>query len=511
MSSATSVRVYLVGAGPGDSGLITVKGMQCLKKADVVVYDYLSDPSLLAYAPQTAEKIYVGKSASQHTMEQEEINALLVKKGLEGKITVRLKGGDPFVFGRGGEECDALRTANIPYEVVPGITSGIAAPAYAGIPVTHRNCASSMALITGNEDPTKSNTAIHWEHLAKGVDTLVFYMGVGNLPNITAELIKHGRSPETPVAVIRWGTKTSQRTIIGTLQTIVENVTVAGIKPPAITIVGDVVNLRDRLQWFENRPLFGKRIITTRSRTQASNLAGQLSELGAEVIELPTIEIVPVTEHESQLATEINNLDKYNWIVFTSPNGVDAFFDMVLSVKGDVRAIGNARIASIGPGTTAAIKKYHIKTDITAQESMADGLVESLKTIPSWNDVTVMIPRAEKARDILPDALTAWGAKVTAVTAYKNIPPRQTDPAILDDIRGNHYDLITFSSSSTFENFVNLFSNDEFQKIAPTLKAASIGPITTATIHKSGIKPLVEAGTHTIPGLISAIQEYFKP
>ena len=270
-NAALPGRVYLVGAGPGDEGLITLKGVQCLQKAEVVVYDYLSDRALLKYAPLSAEKIYVGKAASQHTLEQEEINALLVRKGHEGKIVVRLKGGDPFVFGRGGEECDALQNAGIPFEVVPGVTSGIAAPAYAGIPVTHRSCASSMVLVTGNEDPAKPSTNIRWEHLAKGVDTLVFYMGVANLPGITAELIKHGRSSETPVALIRWGTTATQQTVTGTLDTIVEIAGKACIKPPAIIIIGDVVALRNRLQWFETRPLFGKRIINTRSRAGFSS------------------------------------------------------------------------------------------------------------------------------------------------------------------------------------------------------------------------------------------------
>ncbi|MDD5675849.1 MAG: uroporphyrinogen-III C-methyltransferase [Chitinivibrionales bacterium] len=509
MNTRKRGKVFLVGAGPGDSGLITLKGVQCLEKAEVVIYDYLSDPALLEHAPGTAEKIYVGKSASQHTMEQDDINALIVKKARERKIVVRLKGGDPFVFGRGGEECEVLKDAGVLYEVVPGVTAGIAAPAYAGIPVTHRGFASSVAFITGNEDPTKAQTNIRWEHLAKGVDTLVFYMGVGNLPGITAELMKHGRAPETPVAVIRWGTKSTQQTVTGTLDTIVEMVALKGIKPPAITIVGLVVSLRDQLQWFERRPLFGKRIINTRSRAQASALSERLRDLGAVVQELPTIEI-DTAASASAMAAPIANIDKYNWIVFTSPNGVEAFFTALLATWGDIRALGNARIASIGPGTSAAINAYRLKVNVTAEEAVAEGLLKSLEAAGPWTGKTVLLPRAEKARDILPETLQRWGAHVTVAAAYRTVRPTFLDPSIKDAIINNNYDLITFSSSSTFDNFVALFTTEEFSRTAPALKAVSIGPITTTTIRHYGIEPLIEASEHTIPGLVTAIEEYFK-
>ena len=499
--------VYLVGAGPGDGGLITLKGVQCLNKAQVVVYDYLADPVLLTHAPETAEKIYVGKSASQHTMEQGDINALLVKKAGQGNVTVRLKGGDPFVFGRGGEECDALRSAGIRFEVVPGVTSGIAAPAYAGIPVTHRKVASSMALVTGNEDPTKPATDIRWEHLAKGVDTLVFYMGVGTLPAIAAELMRHGRSPQTPVAVIRWGTKSSQRTVTGTLSTIVDIVNKTTIKPPAITVVGSVVDLRERLQWFESMPLFGKRIVNTRSRLQASELSGRLTALGAEVMELPTIEIEPAGK-DSALAREIDRIDTYDWIVFTSPNGVAAFFTLLMAQEGDIRALGDLRIASIGPGTAAAIASYRVKVDVTAEEAMSEGLIRSLLPVCSWRNVRVLLARAEKARDILPDTLAAWGASVTTAPAYKTVRPRTTDRTIIDAILKDNYDLVTFSSSSTFEHFIALFTDKELSLMKRSLRAASIGPITTTTLRSHGIEPRAEAREHTIPGLAAAIEEY---
>ena len=325
-------------------------------------------------------------------------------------------------------------------------------------------------------------------------------MGVGNLPAITAELKKFGRKPSTPVAVIRWGTKTSQRTVTGTLDTIVAIVNDAQIKPPAITIVGDVVALRDRLSWFENRPLFGKRIISTRTREQASALSSQLSELGAEVIELPTISIAPAVKG-SALETELSHLNSYDWIIFTSPNGVTVFFDMLLKEKGDVRALGNARIASIGPGTSAAISSYHVRAEITAEDAVAEGLLRSLQAVPDWKNKKILLPRAETARDILPETLKSWGAVVTVVAAYRTMPSDTVDRAIIDDILKSDYDLITFSSSSTFENFIALFNYEEQIIIKQSLQAASIGPVTTATIKNFGIAPVVEANNIRLPAL----------
>jgi uroporphyrinogen III methyltransferase / synthase len=502
-------KVFLVGAGPGDPGLITVKGAQMLARADVVIYDYLSDPALLGGVPATAEIIYVGKSGSKHTMEQDEINTLIVKKGLQGKNVVRLKGGDPFVFGRGGEECEALRAAGLDFEVVPGVTSGIAAPAYAGIPVTHRKMASSVAFITGNEDPQKPSSSIQWKHLAKAVDTLVFYMGVGNLPAITNELIRQGKSPQTPVAVIRWGTKSQQRTVTGTLKSIVGIVKEKGILPPAITIVGDVVSLRSRVEWFEKRPMFGKCIINTRTRTQASELSVGLREMGAEVIEMPTIEIKPAKKG-GRLDREIDKIDEYDWIVFTSPNGVESFFSRLVQKKADVRALSGAKIASIGPGTTAALWKFWVKADCTAEDSVAEGLVRALEPLGPWKGRKVLLPRAHDARDVLPDALRKWGARVSVVSAYTTTRPHNADRAVIDVVKNGKYDLITFSSSSTFENFASLFNKKEFGKIAPSLRAASIGPVTSGSIRARGITPKVEAKQHTIPGLVNAIKEYFQ-
>ncbi|MCP5003127.1 MAG: uroporphyrinogen-III C-methyltransferase, partial [Planctomycetes bacterium] len=370
--------VYLVGAGPGDPGLITVKGMSCIKKADVVVYDYLVSKSLLKNVRRDAEIIYVGKKGSSHTMEQEDINQLLADKAKENKIVTRLKGGDPYVFGRGGEEGIVLKEQNIPFEVVPGITAAIATPAYAGIPVTHRSYTSTFGLITGHEDPTKDQSEIDWERLSTGIGTLTFYMGIKNLPNIVEQLTSHGRSPDTPAAVIRWGTTTSQKTVVGTLANIVEKA--KDIKPPAITIVGDVVKLRDQLNWFETRPLFGKTIVVTRSRDQASEFSDMLFDLGAEVIEFPVISITGPDNFEP-LDKEIKDLGSTDWIIFTSVNGVDSFFQRIFDLGGDVRDLKGVRICSIGPATTERVKEFHVKVDCQPPKYVAESVVDTLSKI----------------------------------------------------------------------------------------------------------------------------------
>jgi uroporphyrinogen III methyltransferase/synthase len=500
---------YLVGAGPGDPGLLTLRGRQCLERADVLIYDYLAPQKLLAFAPPEAEKIYVGKKAGRHTLKQKDINRLLVEKTLGRHTVVRLKGGDPFVFGRGGEEALALKEAGCRFEVVPGVTAGIAAPCYAGIPVTHRGSASSMALITGHEDPAKTESSISWEHLAKGVDTLVFYMGVGNLPNITRVLIEGGRSPDTPVAVVRWGTTPRQRTVSGTLSTIADIVKKEAISPPAITIVGDVVNHRDNLAWFESRPLFGRTIINTRSRRQASALTGWLEELGARVLEMPTIDITPAGRG-SELEKTMANLAKYDWIVFTSPNGVESFFSMLRETRGDVRALANARIASIGPATGAAIGKYCVRADVTASRAVAEGLIEELEKHGPWKGKKVLAPRAAQARDILPETLRKWGACVDIVTAYTTSPAKDANPETLTAVEKNAYDIITFTSSSTVTGFIALLGEKKFRALNHTLKAASIGPVTTKTMRDAGIEPMVVAREHTIDGLVEAVKEHCR-
>ena len=501
--------VYLIGAGPGDPELITVRGRECLGRADVVVYDYLADRSLLDHVPSGAERIYVGKRAGRHTMKQDEINELLVRKSREGGVVVRLKGGDPFVFGRGGEECEVLREHGCGYEVVPGVTAGVAAPACAGIPVTHRADASSVAFITGHEDPRKGQSAINWEHLARGVDTLVFYMGVGNLESIARRLIDAGREPDTPAACIRWGTKPAQETVSGTLESIAGEVSRAGLRPPAVTVVGSVCALREKLAWFEKRPLFGRRIVNTRSRTQASRLSGPLRELGAEVIELPTIAIEP-DPPGGELDRSLERIDTFDWIVFTSPNAVSIFFERLLGMHGDVRALGRARIAAIGPGTGAAIAAFHLRVDIVARRAVAEGLVDELRGVGDWSTQRVLLPRAAKAREVLPEFLRGAGADVVVVPAYTTRPTEGESGEVVNRILDDEYDCITFTSSSTVEHFAEMVGEEDFCRVAPALRAAAIGPITASTLRSRGVEPLVEAREHTLPGLVAALKEYYE-
>ncbi|MEW6041213.1 MAG: uroporphyrinogen-III C-methyltransferase [Elusimicrobiota bacterium] len=504
-----SGKVFLVGAGPGRPDLITLAGVRCIQKADVVVYDHLADPMILSYAPANSERIYVGKQCGRHTLAQQKINELLVKKAKNGHTVVRLKGGDPFVFGRGGEECEALYRAGVDFEVIPGVTAGVAGPAFAGIPVTHRKMASSVAFITGHEDPSKSDPSVSWEHLAKGADTLVFYMGASNLASIAKKLINNGRPAETPVAVIQWGATPRQRTVTGRLNNIVEAVSRERLTPPAIIVAGNVVKLRKHLAWFEKKPLFGKKIINTRSRHQASELSDQLVALGAEVLELPAIEIRPVGKN-SGLRKEIDKIKQYDWIIFTSANGVMSFFKLFMCLIKDVRKLGHIRIGSIGPGTTSEIAKYGIRADVTAKQAVAEGLIKELESVDKWKNKKVLIPRAEKGRDVLPAALKKLGAKVNVVKAYTTVMPSHTALNVLNDILNDKYDLISFSSSSTFENFIRLMGKRNFRRIGKNLKAASIGPITSSLIRKAGIEPKVEAGEHTIAGLVQAIKSYFS-
>lgn len=500
--------VYLVGAGPGDPGLITVRAVECLQRADVVIYDFLATPALLGHVGEHAETIYVGKKSGNHTFPQDEIIELIIEKAQQGLNVTRLKGGDPFVFGRGGEECLALAEEGIPFEIVPGITAGIAAPCYAGIPVTHRTLASSVAFITGHKHVTSSESDINWKHLANGVDTLVFYMGVHNLPIITSKLISHGRSPETPVALIRWGTKPSQKTVTGTLSSISDLAQKNNITPPAVIVVGEVVKLSDNIAWFKKRPLYGRRIINTRSRHQASMLTQSLTELGAEVIEFPTIDIKFTTDGKD-LQEAIDRIHNYDWLIFTSVNSVQAFLKSLLKKYSDIRILGNIKIAGIGAGSSKAITSYHITPDIIAKNSVAEGLIAELESADLWKNKQVLIPRADKARDILPETLTSWGAKIDIITVYKTVRPTDINRHVLSDIMENRYDLVTFTSSSTFKNFRDLLKEEKLEKIIADIKAVSIGPITSDSMINSGVKPLVEAKEHNIPGLVNAIKEYF--
>lgn len=496
--------VYLVGAGPGDPGLISVKGMQCIKKGDVIIYDYLVSTTLVKEARKEAEIIYVGKKGNQHTLEQEGINKLITEKAKENKIVVRLKGGDPYVFGRGGEEALFLKENNVPFEVVPGITAAVAAPCYAGIPVTHRSYTSSFGLITGHEDPTKEQSDIDWEKISTGVGTLTFYMGIKNLPNIVEQLVKHGRSKDTPVAVIRWGTTTSQETVTGTLSDIVEKA--KNIKPPAITIVGEVVKLRDQLNWFEARPLFGKSIIVTRSRDQASEFSEKLTDLGAKVLEFPTISIAP-PDSFGPLDKEIEGLESVDWIIFTSVNGVDSFFNRLFDLDGDVRDLKGVKICSIGPATTERIKGYHIRVDCQPPKYVAESVVETLKEVEDLKGKRILMPRADIARSYLPEELQKMGAEVSDVVAYKTIPASNGDGNVLEDLKNGLVDIVTFTSSSTVRNFVKIVGKDNLELFKEKVTFASIGPITTTTAEEMKINISVNADEYTIPGLVKAIVE----
>ncbi len=501
-------KVYLVGAGPGDPGLITIKGRQCIENADVIIYDYLASPTLLNYAQNQAEIIYVGKKGGDHTLSQDKINALIVEKARAGSTVCRLKGGDPFIFGRGGEEAEILVSKSIPFEVVPGVTSAIAAPAYAGIPLTHRKLAATLAFITGHEDPHKKESSIDWESLAGGIGTLVFFMGVKNLPDITQKLIANGRSPETPAALIRWGTTPDQTTVTGTLDNITERAKKADLKPPAIIVVGEVVKLRKTLKWFEKRPLLGKRIVVTRARQQASDLVRQLSDLGAECLEFPTIKVVPADD-VTPLDDAVQNLSAYDWIIFTSVNGVKFFFDHLFGTDKDVRALSHLHTAAIGPATAEKLLEYGLKSDIIPQTYRAEAVVNAFRKI-RLTGKRILLPRAGEARPVLPVELRKMGAEVDDVTAYLTEKVRGNAEQLIDRLKERTIDLITFTSSSTVRNFKDLLPPDSFKQLTKGITIASIGPITTETAMASGFGVPITAKSYTIPGLCDAIVEYYN-
>jgi uroporphyrinogen III methyltransferase/synthase len=496
--------VYLVGGGPGDPGLITLKGVECLKKADVVVYDALSDERLVSHAPDTAERIYVGKRAGQHTMPQDEINALLAKKAKEGKTVVRLKGGDPFVFGRGGEEADVLRQEGVPFEIVPGITSAISVPAYAGIPVTHRGVASSFAVITGHEDPTKEVSALNWEHLGKGIDTLVFLMGMANLSAICERLVANGCPADTPAAVIREGTGPSQRTVTGTLADIVDKVREAGLSNPAIIIVGNVVTLREKLQWFDNRPLFGKRVLVTRARQQASALSTLLAEKGAEPIELPAIAIE--LAEDASLTRDVSQIGEYGWVIFTSVNGVTSVFDELARQGKDARAF-TGRVAAIGPATAHALAEHGIFADAVPETFTTEGVIAAFAGA-DVDGKKFLLPRADIADHRLADVLRRNGALVTEVAAYHTTPDSDQIGQAAGRLTAGTIDAVTFTSSSTVTNLVNAL--DGRLDVLDGVVVASIGPKTTETALAAGLKVTFTADEATIPGLVKALEAHFR-
>ena len=500
--------VYLIGAGPGDPGLLTIKAKECIETADVVVYDYLASSFLLNYARNDAQIIYVGKKGGDHTLSQDKINLLLVGKAKQGFDVARLKGGDPFVFGRGAEEAQMLLSHKVPYEVVPGVTSAIAAPADAGIPVTHRDHTSFVSFITGHEDPTKKNTRMQWDVYAKSNATLVFLMGVKNLENIVKNLVKHGKPSDTPIALVRWGTTARQKTVTGTLETIVALVKQAKLKSPAIIVIGHVVSLRKELAWFDKKPLFGQRIVITRARAQASDLLSKLSKLGAQCIEIPTIQIVP-PEDTAPLKKSIKNIKDYDWLVFTSVNGVKFFFDTLFDMGRDVRVLGHLKFACIGPVTKERLKTYGILSDILPKTYRAESVIEAFSTV-EIKDKKVLLPRAKQARTILPEELTKMGAHVDDVAAYETRLNTDGKENLILLLENNEIDVITFTSSSTVSNFMSLLESKDTRKLLKNVVTASIGPITSDTARSLDIEPDIEATEYTIQGLVKSLLAYYE-
>ncbi|WP_139652672.1 uroporphyrinogen-III C-methyltransferase [Raoultibacter phocaeensis] len=493
--------VYLVGAGPGDPSLLTLKGKEAIGKADVLVYDRLVSERLLDFAKPGCEFVYVGKHPTNHAVPQHAINELLVEKAQTGAVVVRLKGGDPFVFGRGGEEADALREHGIPFAIVPGVTSAIAAPAYAGIPVTHRSAASSFTVITGHEHADKDESSIPWEQVANLRGTLVFLMGMDNLPLIVGKLLEHGMDGATPAAVVHRGTWACQKTVCATLASIEDKVAEQGIENPSVIVVGQVAALHERLGWFEERPLFGKTVIVTRARHQLSALAAKLEELGAQVIECPLIEITPPSDPHA-LGDAVENIGRYRWLVFTSANGVDAFFAEARAQGKDARILSGLDIAVIGTGTEAALARFGITQVMVPEEFCAEGLVALLAPKVNAGE-RVLVARAEAARDVLVSMLQAQGADVDDVAAYATREARGCGEALVRALQSETVDAITFTSSSTVRSLVGCLGADA--ALIEDAALFSIGPITSQTMRDFGLEPRGQASTYTIDGLVEAI------
>jgi len=495
--------VYLVGAGPGDPGLFTLKGKKILEKAEVIIYDRLVSDGILSLGNPEAEYIYVGKTAGQHALSQDEINDLLVEKAATGKKVVRLKGGDPFLFGRGGEEAMYIWEHGYDYEVVPGISSAIAVPAYAGIPVTHRDATSSLAIITGHEKPGKEISSIKWKELAQGIGTLVFLMGVENLEFICQQLMENGRAPDTPVALVRWGTLPSQEVLTGTLDNINRKVRESSFKPPAVIIVGDVVRLRPQLNWMENKPLFGKKIVVTRARTQASRLVEDINDLGGEAIEFPSI-VIQKEENLTSLYNAFEHLDSYNWIIFTSVNAVDIFFAELRKRELDIRSLYGSNICAIGPATRKILEDRGLKVEFIPEEYRAEGILQELENRVKRGE-WVLLPRARGAREVLPDTLRQWGVHVNEVILYEAVPAGKVSKARTNDILEGRVDYLTFTSSSTVSNFVKMVGKDNVLRVNKKVKVACIGPVTAETAQSQGFNVDIMAREYTIDGLLQAL------
>lgn len=501
------MKVYLIGAGPGDPGLLTIKGKEILGQSDVVVYDFLISDVLLSYVKSDAEIIYVGKKASEHTLPQKNINQLLIDKAREGKIVARLKGGDPYIFGRGAEEAEALVSAGIPFEEIPGISSTIAAPAYAGIPLTHRDYASSVTFITGHENPDKPGSIHNWTALAHSANTLVFVMGMKNLPEISTNLIQAGLPSDTPAALIFWGTTAKHKSLVSTLKNLPKEAKERGFINPSVIVIGKVVTLHNTLNWFEQRPLLGRSIVVTRAREQASSLALLLTELGAEVIQFPTIDITPITE-TAVIDQYIHRIKEYDWIIFTSVNGVRFFWENLTAFKLDSRSLAGIHVAAIGPATSEAIKEKGIQPDFVPEayisESIAEGLVEL-----GMKGKRILLPRAREAREILPDTLRKAGAFIDIVPVYETRPVGRFQDTVIQYLEKGTLDCITFGSSSTVDNFFEQIPVNIIRKYTCP-KFATIGPVTSNTLKKYGFEHDIQPTKYTIPDLVNAIADAYK-
>jgi uroporphyrinogen III methyltransferase/synthase len=506
-------KVYIVGAGPGDIGLLTVKGLKCLRKAEVVIYDFHLNAQVLNYINHDAEFIYAGKRGGHHSMTQDKINEVLVQKAKEGKVICRLKGGDPFVFGRGGEEAEALAKAGIEFEVVPGVSSSVAVPAYAGIPLTHRLYSSSFAVIPGYEDTTKKESTIDWSKLSTGVGTLVFLMAVKNIDMVIQKLIENGRSPDTPVAVIRWGTRPDQKTIIGTLKNIVELVKEKDIKPPAVMVVGEVVRLRESLRWYEKKPLFGYRVLITREHPEGFEL---LEDLGAELIGLPTIGIAP-PESYSELDSAIDMLETYDWIIFTSRNGVNYFLKRFFEKGKDIRDLKGIKICAIGSKTSEEIRKYGMKIDLIPEEFSSEGLIkafssqrsvfrEQSQTLNSklLKGMKFLLPRAEKAREIFPEKVRELGGHIDIPVTYRSVRPERHGKRLKRFLKEGRISIATFTSGATFNNFIEIMG-EKADELLKGIAIAVIGPVTAKAVEKAGLKVDVMPKEATIEALVKEI------
>ena len=499
-------KVYIVGAGPGDPDLITIKAIRCIQEADVVIYDRLVDSRIVNMIPNTAERIYVGKSRGEKVMPQENINDLIVNAATSNKTVVRLKGGDPFIFGRGGEEASELSKAGIPFEIVPGITSAIAAPAYAGIPLTQRSFASSFLVVSGDEDPSKQESLIDWQHIAAFKGTIVILMGWRKLQDIITSLLKHGMGPSVPVALIQWGTVPLQKTVTGSLVNIVEESSKAGMAPPTIIVIGKVVELRTVVRWFEKKPLFGKKVLITRPNNNTSILSDLLEREGAHVVSLPTIEIVPVPDF-SDLDIAIKQLDAYDWIIFNSLNAVSALFTRMKQIRIDTRSFMKAKICAIGESTAKALERHGILPDLIPDKYLTSSIAAQLnKNGVSGN--RILIPRTNIASNSLVEKLENSGAKVEQVTAYHTIIPETAEETILQLLKNNEVDIVIFTSSSTVKNLLRLLHGDTDLLNAKTI--ATIGPITSQAARKMGIEVNISAQKHTIQGLVSDIVTYYS-